>query len=282
VGGIIVAVVATHQLAVSYGELEIFNGLNLSIPKGKITAIVGPNGCGKSTVLKTIARILQPKTGVVYLNGKAIHTQPTKEVARQMAILPQTPEAPDGLTVAELVSYGRFPHQRGFGRLTSEDRRIIQWALKVTGMSEYGERPIEALSGGQRQRVWIAMALAQGTDLLLLDEPTTYLDLAHQLEVLQLLERLNREEQRTIVMVIHDLNHAARFAHRMVAFHQGKIIKEGTPAEVMTPEVLREVFQIEASIVQDPKSGKPVCLTYELFRENQNKNDGEKDVVSVK
>ncbi|GGK30918.1 iron(3+)-hydroxamate import ATP-binding protein FhuC [Caldalkalibacillus thermarum] len=261
------ATLAAEKLGIAYGKLEIVKGLNLTIPEGKITTIIGPNGCGKSTILKTMARILQPQTGVVYLDGKAIHQQPTKEIAKKMAILPQTPEAPGGLTVSELVSYGRFPHQRGFGRLTDEDRHIVHWALEVTGVSQFRERPIEALSGGQRQRVWIAMALAQETDLLLLDEPTTYLDLAHQLEVLQLLERLNREQQRTIVMVIHDLNHAARFAHHMVAINNGTIIKAGSPEEVMRADVLKEVFNIDAVIVKDPRTGKPVCLTYDLVSE---------------
>lgn len=165
---------------------------------------------------------MRSHAGAVYLNGKAIHKMSTKDIAKDMAILPQTPEAPSGLTVHELVSYGRFPHQSGFGRLNDEDRRIIKWALKETGMAEYAERPIEALSGGQRQRVWIAMALAQGTELLLLDEPTTYLDLAHQLEILQLLDRLNKEQGRTILMVIHDLNHAARFSHYMIALKKAR------------------------------------------------------------
>jgi len=256
---------STEELGISYGDIEIVKGLNLEIPEGKITTIIGANGCGKSTILKTMSRILEAKTGNVYLDGKAIHQTPTKEIAKKMAILPQTPEAPNGLTVAELVSYGRFPHQKGFGRLTEADHHIIRWAIDVTGMSAFYERPIEALSGGQRQRVWIAMALAQETDLLLLDEPTTYLDLAHQLEVLQLLERLNREQNRTIVMVIHDLNHAARFADHMVAINSGKIIKEGPPSKVMTPQVLKDVFNIDAEIVADPRTGKPVCITYDLI-----------------
>ncbi|TYS59540.1 ABC transporter ATP-binding protein [Sutcliffiella horikoshii] len=260
---------STEKLGISYGELDIVEGLNLEIPEGKVTTIIGPNGCGKSTILKTMSRILEAKTGAVYLDGKSIHKTSTKEIAKKMAILPQTPEAPSGLTVYELVSYGRFPHQRGFGRLTDEDRRIVRWAIEVTGMTVFHDRPIEALSGGQRQRVWIAMALAQETDLLLLDEPTTYLDLAHQLEVLKLLERLNKEEKRTIVMVIHDLNHAARFAHHMVALNNGTIVKEGKPHEVMTSEVLEEVFNIDADVVPDPRTGKPVCITYDLINNDE-------------
>ncbi|WYP27467.1 ABC transporter ATP-binding protein [Alkalihalobacillus sp. FSL W8-0930] len=255
----------TEALDISYGDRDIVKGLDLEIPEGQITTIIGPNGCGKSTILKTMARIHNAKKGAVYLDGTAIHKESTKTIAKKMAILPQTPEAPSGLTVTELVSYGRFPHQKGFGKLTKEDHDLIYWALEVTGMLEFHDRPIDALSGGQRQRVWIAMALAQETDLLLLDEPTTYLDLAHQLEILQLLERLNKEQGRTIVMVIHDLNHAARFAHHMVALNAGTIVKEGMPEMVMTSEVLERVFNIDAEVVRDPRTNKPVCLTYDLL-----------------
>lgn len=256
---------ATKELSISYGEVDIVKDLNLLIPEGKITTMIGPNGCGKSTILKALARLHPSKSGVVYLDGKAIHKESTKAIAKKMAILPQTPEAPNGLTVAELVSYGRFPHQKGFGKLTDKDRQVVRWALQETGMLEFQERPIEALSGGQRQRIWIAMALAQETELLLLDEPTTYLDLAHQLEILQLLEKLNSEQGRTIVMVIHDLNHAARFAHHMVALNKGTIMKEGHPEVVMTSEVLQRVFHIDAEIITDPRTNKPICLTYDLL-----------------
>jgi iron complex transport system ATP-binding protein len=256
---------ATDELGIGYGEVDIVKDLNLTIPEGKITTMIGPNGCGKSTILKTLARIHRPKTGAVYLDGKSIHKESTKTIAKKMAILPQTPEAPSGLTVAELVSYGRFPHQNGFGKLNDEDHQIIHWALDVTGMMTFRDRSIADLSGGQRQRVWIAMALAQGTDLLLLDEPTTYLDLAHQLEILQLLDKLNKEQGRTIVMVIHDLNLAARFAHHMVALKSGTIIEEGTPEKVMNPDVLKDVFNIDAEIVTDPRTNKPICLTYDLL-----------------
>jgi iron complex transport system ATP-binding protein len=264
-----VVTLSAQQLGIAYGSVDIVQGLNLSIPEGKITTLIGPNGCGKSTILKSMSRILTPRTGIVYLDGKSIHQESTKEIAKKMAILPQTPEAPSGLTVSELVAYGRFPHQRGFGRLSEQDRQIVHWAIEVTGLMDFFERPIDALSGGQRQRVWIAMALAQETDLLLLDEPTTYLDLSHQLEVLQLLEQLNKEEQRTIVMVIHDLNHASRFAHHMVALKSGRIIREGSPDEVMTSSVLKEVFHIDAEIVKDPRTGKPVCITYDLLNKTE-------------
>ncbi|QGU94056.1 ATP-binding cassette domain-containing protein [Clostridium bovifaecis] len=257
--------IRTKNLSISYGNTEIVKELNLNIPKGKITTIIGANGCGKSTILKTIARILQPKSGVIYINGKDIQGQSSKEVAKAMAVLPQTPQAPKGLTVDELVAYGRFPHQSGFGKLQKEDREVIDWALEVTGIKEYKNRPIDALSGGQRQRVWIAMALAQETEILLLDEPTTYLDLAHQLEILKLLENLNKKQKRTIVMVIHELNNAARFADYMVGVKAGKIVCHGSAEEVMTKENLKEIFNINAEIVKDPRDSKPVCITYDLI-----------------
>ncbi|MDM5339919.1 ABC transporter ATP-binding protein [Fictibacillus enclensis] len=255
-----------ENLTVTYGERDIVKNLGVSIPDGQITAIIGPNGCGKSTLLKTLSRILNPKTGMVYLDGKGISKEPTKKIAQKMAILPQSPDAPEGLTVGELVSYGRFPYQKGLGKLTKKDYEVIDWGLQVTGIHEFKDRPVDALSGGQRQRVWIAMALAQETDIILLDEPTTYLDMCHQLEVLELLDHLNRVEKRTIVMVIHDLNHAARFAHHMVAMKDGSIQNEGTPEEVMTRQVLRNVFNIDAEIGMDPRTRKPVCLTYDIIK----------------
>ncbi|WP_345240746.1 ABC transporter ATP-binding protein [Pontibacillus salipaludis] len=260
----------TEGLRIGYGDVTIVDDLNVHIPNGQITMIIGPNGCGKSTILQTMARLLRPKSGAVYLDGKAIHQQSTKEIAKKMAILPQTPEAPSGLTVYELVSYGRSPHQRGFGKLTHEDKDIVGWALDVTGVAAFANRSIDALSGGQRQKVWIAMALAQETELLLLDEPTTYLDLAHQLEVLKLLDRLNREENRTIVMVLHDLNHAARFADNLLALNNGEVVKEGSASEVMTPDVLRDVFQIDAEVVEDPRTGRPALITYDLLDSRMN------------
>jgi iron complex transport system ATP-binding protein len=255
----------TKELSISYGNVEIVKDLNLNIPKGKITTIIGANGCGKSTVLKTIARILQPKSGAIYINGKDIQSESSKEIAKIMAVLPQSPQAPNGLTVEELVAYGRFPHQSGFGKLQKEDRNIINWALEVIGMKEYKDRPIEALSGGQRQRVWIAMALAQETEILLLDEPTTYLDLAHQLEILHLLEDLNKKQGRTIVMVIHELNNAARFADYMVGVKDGRIVCDGKPEEVMTKENLKTIFNIDAEVVKEPRNNKLVCITYDLM-----------------
>ncbi|MDF2645391.1 MAG: fecE [Paenibacillus sp.] len=254
----------TKGLDIAYADRLIVENLNLSIPEGKVTALVGANGSGKSTILKAIARIMRPNGGTVFLDGKSIHSQSTKEVAKQLAILPQNPIAPDGLTVSELISYGRFPHQKGFGSLTKEDKEIIHWAIQVTGMDSFYDRPVDQLSGGQRQRAWIAMALAQGTEMLFLDEPTTFLDMAHQLEVLKLLQQLNAVQGRTIVMVVHDLNHATRFAQHMVAIKQGSVVSEGAPEDVITQEVLREVFGIEADIIPDPRTGVPLCLPFEL------------------
>jgi len=268
---------STEHLQIGYGDKVIVDDLNLNINKGEITTIIGANGCGKSTILKTLARVHQANFGVIYLDGKMIHKIPTKEIAKKMAVLPQSPEAPSGLTVYELISFGRAPHQGGFGRLSEKDRHVIQWALEVTGLSSFRDQAVDALSGGQRQRSWIAMAIAQETELLLLDEPTTYLDMAHQLEILQLLEKLNKEEGRTIVMVIHDLNHAARFSHHMVALRAGKLVQEGSAEEVMTHDVLKEVFHIDAEIVKDPRTNKPVCLSYNLLKK-ETEVEGQKAV----
>ncbi|GER66639.1 iron-dicitrate ABC transporter ATP-binding protein [Weizmannia acidilactici] len=254
-------------IRVAYGETEIIKNISLEIPDGKITAIIGPNGCGKSTLLKTLGRILFPNRGAVYLDGKEVVKQSTKKVAQKLAMLPQSPDAPEGLSVSELVSFGRYPHQKGLGKLKAEDHQAVSWALQATGMLPLKDREVDALSGGQRQRAWIAMALAQGTDIILLDEPTTYLDLSHQLEVLKLLQHLNRAEHRTIVMVIHDLNQAARFSDYMVAMKDGEIYRHGSPETVMTRGMMRDVFQIDAEIALDRKTGKPVCLSYDLAKE---------------
>lgn len=258
--------IETENLHISYEDNLIVENLNLVIPKGKITTIIGANGCGKSTILKSIGRLMKPKAGSIYIDSEDIKNLSTKEIAKRMSVLPQTPQAPNGLTVNELVSYGRFPHKKGMGSLTDEDKEVISWALDSTSILEFKNRPVDTLSGGQRQRVWIAMALAQETELILLDEPTTYLDLSHQLEVLELLYDLNKTQGRTIVMVIHDLNLAARFADNMVAINSGKIVAFGSPDKVMTPRVLRETFNIDAEIVKDPRTFRPVCITYDIVR----------------
>ncbi|WP_206919882.1 ABC transporter ATP-binding protein [Alicyclobacillus suci] len=265
----------TDRLNIGYGDRLIVQDLTIDIPDKKITAIIGSNGCGKSTLLKALTRLISPQSGAVYLDGGSISKESTKDLARKMAILPQSPESPNGLTVAELVSYGRFPYQGAFGRLAQKDLDVIHWAMRQTGVSEYRYHAVDSLSGGQRQRVWIAMALAQETDIIFLDEPTTYLDMAHQLEVLELLQKLNREQERTIVMVLHDINQAARFADYIIAMKDGEIIKAGSSEEVITDDVLRAVFQIRAVIGRDPQTDKPMCITYNLLKEEENDEHNE-------
>lgn len=254
-----------EHVDVGYEKIKIVNDVSLRFNDGEITTIIGPNGCGKSTLLKAMTRIIPYSKGSIYLDGAAIAKYNTKELAKRLAILPQIAENPVGLTVGELVSYGRFPHQSGFAKLTNEDYEIIDWALDVTNTLDYKYREVDTLSGGQRQRVWIAMALAQKTDIIFLDEPTTYLDMAHQLEVLQLLKKLNEEQGRTVIMVLHDLNHAARFSHSLIALRDGELVKQGSVEEMMQRDVLATVFNIDATIVRDPKTDKPVCLSYELI-----------------
>jgi len=254
----------THSLTLAYDQTRIIEALTLHLPAKGITALVGPNGCGKSTLLRGLARLLKPKDGAVYLNGQSISALPTKELAKQLGILPQAPLAPEGITVRELVAQGRYPHQRWFEQWSEEDERITEWALALTHMHPLAAQPVDALSGGQRQRAWIAMALAQNTRILLLDEPTTFLDIAHQIEILQLLQRLNREEGRTIVMVLHDLNLAARYADHIVAMSVGSVIASGPPMHVLTTEMVRTVFNVEADIVIDPRTGAPLCIPYGL------------------
>ncbi|WP_100398717.1 ABC transporter ATP-binding protein [Bacillus sp. FJAT-44742] len=256
-------------LYVGYGEEIIVKGVSTTIPDGKITVIIGSNGCGKSTLLKAMTRIIPHQSGSIILDGKDITKEKTKTLAKKMSALPQSPESASGLTAGELVSYGRFPHQNGFGRLTKKDREAICWALEVTGTRDFVYRPVDSLSGGQRQRVWIAMALAQETEMIFLDEPTTYLDMAHQLEVLELLESLNKKQGRTIVMVLHDINQAARFADYIIALKDGEIIKSGSADEIISPSVLQEVFQIDAEIGRDPRTNKPLCITYNLIKGEQ-------------
>lgn len=253
-----------ESLTLAYQEAHVFDELNLTVPTGLMTALVGANGSGKSTLLKAMARLMHPRAGAVLLDGEAIVKMPTREIARRLAILPQGPQAPDGLTVGELVGFGRYPHRRALGGTTVADRQAISEALDITGMRVFESRPVSSLSGGQRQRAWIAMALAQQTDVLLLDEPTTFLDMAHQIEVLELLARLNCEQGRTIVMVLHDLNHASRYAQHLVGIAGGEVVVEGPPESVVTPDNLRRIFAVEAHVIPDPHTGCPLCVPYGL------------------
>ncbi len=259
--------IRTQDITLGYDETVVIKGLSVEIPAGEITAVVGPNGCGKSTFLRALARLMKPKGGAVYLDGDAIAKLPTREVAKRLGILPQSPEAPEGLTVRELAAQGRYPHQSWLSQWSKADERAVEKALETTGTLEFADRPLDTLSGGQRQRAWISMALAQETDTLLLDEPTTFLDMAHQLEVLHLLDHLNREEGRTVLMVLHDLNNAARFSQHMIALKTGEVFAAGPPEGVMTEKLLREVFSVEAEIIPDPRSGVPLCMPYELHHQ---------------
>lgn len=247
-------------LRLAYGERVVVDGLDIEVPDGTISAVIGPNGCGKSTLLRALARLLPPKSGQVLLDGKQIHKMPTKEVARVLGLLPQSPQAPEGLTVADLVARGRHPHQSWYRQWSSDDERAVAESLALTGIGDLAERAVDELSGGQRQRAWLSMALAQGTDLLLLDEPTTYLDLSHQVEVLDLIGRLHDDSGRTVVMVLHDLNLAARYADRLVAMRDGAIVAEGVPGEVLTEELLADVFGLNAKVIPDPVAGTPMVV----------------------
>ncbi len=248
-----------ENLTVSYGDKVILNELNLQIPKGKITALIGPNGCGKSTLLKTVARILSPKQGQILLQGESLHKQDTRQVARKLALLPQAPITPEGVTIRELVGYGRAPWGSRWGRLSDEDRAIVQHALEQVGLLELADRPATDLSGGQRQRAWIAMILAQKTDLVLLDEPTTWLDIAHQIELLKLMRELNLQG-KTIVVVLHDLNQACRYCDELVVLKQGAVQQQGTPEQVLTQKLVEEVFDLCAEIHPDPVAGSPTLV----------------------
>ena len=257
---------AAEQVRLAYGENVVVDSLDLALTDGSFTAIVGPNGCGKSTLLRALGRLLRPTSGQVVLDGKPIAKTSTREVAKVLGMLPQTPIAPEGLTVADLVARGRHPHQSWLRQWSRDDEDVVAEALRWTDMSEFADRPVDALSGGQRQRAWISMALAQGTDLLLLDEPTTYLDLSHQIDVLELVERLHTERGRTVAVVLHDLNLAARYARRLVAMKDGVLVASGTPAEVLTEELLAEVFDLEARVIPDPVSGTPMVVPVRRLR----------------
>ncbi|NDJ17363.1 ABC transporter ATP-binding protein [Myxacorys almedinensis] len=249
----------TQNLSLAYDGTTIIQQLTVSIPTGQITALVGANGCGKSTLIKGLARLLKPSDGMVYLDGKSIVQQSTKSVAQQLGLLPQGPTAPEGLTVKDLVAQGRYPYQNWMQQWSDQDEKLVQQALEITNLVELSDRPLDTLSGGQRQRAWIAMALAQDTEILLLDEPTTFLDLAHQIEVLDLLHDLN-QQGRTIVMVLHDLNHACRYADCLIVVKNGRIFAVGEPRSIMTEDLVQEVFNLECRIYPDPIANTPMCI----------------------
>ena len=247
-------------LTLTYDKHTVVDGLDLALPAGQITAIVGANGCGKSTLLRGLSRVLRPHAGAVLLDGADLRSTHPKQVARRVALLPQQPVAPSGMTVVELVGLGRHPHQTAFRPRTRDDDRIVAEALEATATLDLADRLVEELSGGQRQRVWIAMVLAQQTDVLLLDEPTSFLDLAHAVDVLDLVTDLNRERGTTVAMVLHDLNLAARYADELIAVKEGTVVAQGSPAEVITAERVRGVFGLTASVVPDPVTGTPLVV----------------------
>lgn len=254
------AELATRALRSGYAGRVVVDGVDIDIPSGRISVIVGANACGKSTLLKTMARVLAPMSGQVLLDGEEIRSLPTRRLARRLGLLPQQPIAPEGIAVADLVGRGRSPHQGLFRATSAADRRILEASLLATRTEALADRSIDELSGGQRQRVWIAMALAQRTDVLLLDEPTTFLDLAHQVEVLDLLTDLNRERGTTVVMVLHDINLSARYADHIIAMRRGRVVASGAPSEIISSELVREVFDLEADVIPDPVSGTPLII----------------------
>ncbi|AKU18345.1 ABC transporter ATP-binding protein [Luteipulveratus mongoliensis] len=249
-----------ESITVAYDDRAVVHDLTLQIPDGKVTSIIGPNGCGKSTLLRALARLLPTTSGQVLLDDEPIGDQPTREVARRLSLLPQTPVAPEGLLVRDLVARGRHPHQKWFRQWSPDDEATVDEALDWTSVRDLKDRPLESLSGGQRQRAWIAMTLAQHTDLALLDEPTTYLDLAHQVDVLNLVTRLNQERGRTVAMVLHDLNLAARYSDLIVVMQDGRIVAQGPPEDVLTVELLHRVFGLAAVVLPDPSSGSPIIV----------------------
>ncbi|CAM5440677.1 ABC transporter ATP-binding protein [Streptomyces abikoensis] len=251
---------AARDLTLAYEDRTVVDGLDLAVPDGEVTIVIGPNACGKSTLLRALGRLLKPARGTVLLDGEDLARIPTRTIAQSLGLLPQTPVAPEAITVADLVARGRQPHQRWWQQWSETDERAVADAMARTDTTELAERSVDELSGGQRQRVWIAMALAQETDLLLLDEPTTYLDISHQVEVLDLVRRLNRERGRTVVAVLHDLNQAARYADHLVAMKAGRIVAQGRPADIVTADLVREVFGLHSVVVPDPVTGSPLVV----------------------
>jgi ABC-type cobalamin/Fe3+-siderophores transport system ATPase subunit len=249
-----------EDLTLGYDKKVVARELSVSIPQGKLTVIIGPNACGKSTLLRTLSRLMQPQSGAVFLDGRLIGDYGTREVAKRLGLLPQSSTAPGDISVADLVARGRYPHQSLFSRWTAQDTQAVNEAMQATGVYELAESTVNSLSGGQRQRVWIAMVLAQQTPLLLLDEPTTWLDIAHQIDLMELMCRLNHENGRTLVVVLHDLNQACRYAGHLIAMRDGKILAEGAPADIVTPALIEQVFGLRCTIIDCPVSHTPLII----------------------
>lgn len=254
---------STENLTLGYGDYIVLKDINVTIPKNKITILVGSNGCGKSTLLKTMSRLLKPFEGKVVLGDEDIFSKPNKEVAKKLSILTQSPTAPSDLTVFNLVKQGRYPYQSWFNQWSKEDEKIVEYALEKTGISDIKDKKLSDLSGGQKQRAWIAMTLAQQTDIILLDEPTNHLDIKYKIEVLDLLKELNEKENRTIVIVLHDINLACRYADHIIAIKDGKVYGEGKPEEIISEALIKEVFQINSKIVPCPVFNTPMCITFQ-------------------
>lgn len=248
------------DLAVNFDEEKVLKNISLSLPKNKFTVVIGPNGCGKSTMLRSLNRLIKPTSGEVLLDGKQLHSLSTKQIAQRLGLLPQSPLVPEGLTVYELVSRGRFPHQNFLQPWSLQDQNAVEAAIKATHLEELASRVVDQLSGGQRQRVWVATILAQDTPYILLDEPTTYLDIAHQIELLDLFRKLNLEQGKTLVAVLHDLNHACRYADHLVVMAEGKIIAQGIPEKVVTSELVEQVFGLQCHIIADPVTNTPLII----------------------
>lgn len=249
-----------HNLTLGYDTKQICQNLSLEIPQGKFTVIVGPNGCGKSTLLKSLCRLLKPTQGSILLDGKDIHQWPTKEVAKKLGLLPQSANTPNGIRVHDLVARGRYPHQSMFRQWSDDDQKAVNHAMQAASVVELADQSVDSLSGGQRQRVWIAMVLAQQTPTLMLDEPTTYLDIAHQIELLDLFKSLNRREGRTVVAVLHDLNQACRYADHIIALHGGELVAKGAPSDIIDEQLIERVFGLKSHIVPDPITQTPMII----------------------
>ena len=254
------AALETKSVTLAYEQNVIAKNLSVEIPNGKFTVIVGPNGCGKSTLLRSLSRLLLPQSGKILLNGENIHSQSTREVAKKLGLLPQSAIAPNGIKVIDLVSRGRFPHQKWFQTWSEADQKAVELAMQATGVMDFAQHNVDQLSGGQRQRVWVAMALAQETSLLLLDEPTTYLDIAHQIELMDLFQDLNRIQGHTLVAVLHDLNHACRYADHLIMIKAGEVIATGSPNEIVTEALIKQVFGLSCLILPDPISNTPLII----------------------